>query len=445
MTLELRPARDPRKAYGFVGVVISLKDLSASVWLWYKDGDAGRRRRARWQRGEWKVKKVIEIPAEPADPADLPPLLQGFKAVPPLITDINLSLDDRQLYVSCWGTGELRQYDVSDPFDPKLTATTQIGGIVRRAAHPANPGKRLNGGPQMVELSRDGRRVYLTNGLYSPWDDAVLSRGPGELDGEARHQARGRHGARPQVLPGDGARRSLPPGAAPGRRRVVRLVLLLLMSDDARMSPGSATLLALGAGHGINPAMGWLFAVALGLQRGSRRAVWSALGPLAIGHARGDAGDDRCRGCARSVCCHRRRSSGEWRRCWSALGVYRLVRSRHIVYGGMRVNSRRAGDLVVPHGDGAWRRTHGAAAGAGSACRSAEHVHHLSAGMLGGGIEWSGITAAVVHTAGYLLVTGTIAAIVYEKVGLRFLRTAWVNLDLLWAVALVATGLATAL
>ena len=65
---------------------------------------------------EWKVKKVIEIPAEPADAAELPPLLQGFEAVPPLITDINLSLDDRQLYVSCWGTGELRQYDVTDPF-----------------------------------------------------------------------------------------------------------------------------------------------------------------------------------------------------------------------------------------------------------------------------------------------------------------------------------------
>jgi selenium-binding protein 1 len=169
MTLELRPARDPRKAYGFVGVVISLKDLSSSVWTWYKDGDDG--------KAEWKVKKVIEIPAEPADPADLPPLLQGFKAVPPLITDINLSLDDRQLYVSCWGTGELRQYDVSDPFKPRLTATTQIGGIVRRAAHPAQPGKRLNGGPQMVELSRDGRRVYLTNGLYSPWDEQFYPAG----------------------------------------------------------------------------------------------------------------------------------------------------------------------------------------------------------------------------------------------------------------------------
>jgi selenium-binding protein 1 len=161
MTLELRQARDPRKAYGYVGVVISLKDLSASVWIYYQDQQNGQ---------DWKVKKVIEIPAEPADPADLPPLLQGFKAVPPLVTDINLSLDDRQLYVSCWGTGELRQYDVSDPFAPKLTATTQIGGIVRRAGHPAKPRRRLNGGPQMVELSRDGRRVYLTNGLYSPWD-----------------------------------------------------------------------------------------------------------------------------------------------------------------------------------------------------------------------------------------------------------------------------------
>jgi len=173
MTLELRPARDPRKAYGFLGVVISLKDLSASVWLWYKDGGKdgkGASSAPSASSGEWKVKKVIEIPAEPADPADLPPLLQGFKAVPPLVSDINLSLDDKQLYVSCWGTGELRQYDVTDPFKPRLTATTQIGGIVRRAGHPAKPSKPLNGGPQMVELSRDGRRVYLTNALYSPWD-----------------------------------------------------------------------------------------------------------------------------------------------------------------------------------------------------------------------------------------------------------------------------------
>jgi selenium-binding protein 1 len=164
MVLELRPAHDPRRAYGFAGVVVSLADLSSSIWVWYLDA-AGKN-----GKGEWKARKVIEIPAEPADPADLPPLLQGFKAVPPLVTDINLSVDDRFLYVSCWGTGELRQYDVSDPFNPALTGSVRIGGIVARSAHPSSPSEPLNGGPQMVEVSRDGRRVYVTNSLYTPWD-----------------------------------------------------------------------------------------------------------------------------------------------------------------------------------------------------------------------------------------------------------------------------------
>jgi selenium-binding protein 1 len=158
MALELRPAHDPTRAYGFLGVVVSLKDLSASIWVWHRDD------------GKWGVKKIIEIPAEPADPEKLPPLLQGFKAVPPLITDINLSLDDRFLYISCWGTGEFLQYDVSDPFHPKKTGSIHLGGIVRHAAHPRAPKTELNGGPQMVELSRDGKRIYFTNSLYSPWD-----------------------------------------------------------------------------------------------------------------------------------------------------------------------------------------------------------------------------------------------------------------------------------
>ncbi len=163
MVLELRPAHNPTESYGFVGVVTSRKDLSASVWLWYREGNNG--------NGTWKIRKVIEIPAQPADPEKLPELLKGFKAVPPLVTDLNLSLDDRFLYVSCFGTGELRQYDVSDPFNPVLTGTVQIGGIVHRTAHPKHPDKALNGGPQMVEISRDGRRVYLTNSLYRTWDD----------------------------------------------------------------------------------------------------------------------------------------------------------------------------------------------------------------------------------------------------------------------------------
>ena len=157
MVLELRPAHDPRKSYGFVGVVVSLQDLSGSVWAWHRDN------------GKWGVRKVIEIPAEPADPSKLPPALQPFGAVPPLITDINLSLDDRYLYVSCWGTGEFRQYDVSDPFKPKQTGSVRLGGIVSQAGHPKSRNE-LNGGPQMVEVSRDGRRAYVTNSLYASWD-----------------------------------------------------------------------------------------------------------------------------------------------------------------------------------------------------------------------------------------------------------------------------------
>jgi len=88
--------------------------------------------------------------------------------VAPLVTDIELSLDDKFLYVSCWGTGELRQYDVSDPFNPRLAGTVRMGGIVSHAPHAK--GGELNGGPQMVEVSRDGRRVYLTNSLYASWD-----------------------------------------------------------------------------------------------------------------------------------------------------------------------------------------------------------------------------------------------------------------------------------
>lgn len=165
MVLELRPSHDPAKTYGFVGVVVSLKDLSSSIWLWHRDN------------GEWKVQKVIEIPAEPADPDLLPDMLKGFSAVPPLLSDIDLSLDDRYLYASCWGTGEMRQYDVSDPFNPKLVGSVHIGGIARRTPHPKDASKPLSGGPQMVEISRDGRRVYFTNSLYRAWDDQFYPQG----------------------------------------------------------------------------------------------------------------------------------------------------------------------------------------------------------------------------------------------------------------------------
>jgi selenium-binding protein 1 len=80
MVLELRPAHDPSQTWGFTGATVNVEDLSGSVWLWYRDGDA------------WAVRKVITIPAEPASADDLPPALQPFGAVPPLITDIDQKL-----------------------------------------------------------------------------------------------------------------------------------------------------------------------------------------------------------------------------------------------------------------------------------------------------------------------------------------------------------------
>ncbi|MFC4787308.1 selenium-binding protein SBP56-related protein [Nocardioides sp. MAHUQ-72] len=168
MALELRPAHDPSQEYGFVGVVISTEDLSASVWLWYRDGE------------EFAVRKVITIPAEPCEDTDLlPDLLKGFGAVPPLVTDIDLSVDDRFLYVSCFGTGEAKQYDVTDPFNPREVGSIRIGGIAGRTPHPSAPDTPLSGAPQMVEISRDGKRAYWTNSLYGAWDDQFYPDGVG--------------------------------------------------------------------------------------------------------------------------------------------------------------------------------------------------------------------------------------------------------------------------
>jgi methanethiol oxidase len=168
MALEVRPAHDPIKEYGFVGVVVDTTNLEGSIWTWWREG------------GKFHCEKTAVISPEPAEKEKLPPLLQGFGAVPPLITDIDLSLDDRFLYVSCWGTGEMRQYDVSDPRAPKLAGSVHIGGIARRTAHPN--GKAFGGGPQMVEISRDGKRVYWTNSLYSTWDDQFYPDGvPGAM------------------------------------------------------------------------------------------------------------------------------------------------------------------------------------------------------------------------------------------------------------------------
>ena len=76
LIFELRPAHDPTKAYGFVGMALCLEDLSASIWLWHRDGE------------KWAIKNVFTIPAEPTEPDQLPPMLEGFSAVPPLSANI---------------------------------------------------------------------------------------------------------------------------------------------------------------------------------------------------------------------------------------------------------------------------------------------------------------------------------------------------------------------
>ena len=138
------------------------------MWLWERAED-----------GTVSVEKVISIPAEPAEADQLPPLLQPFGAVPPLVTDISLSVDDQDLYVSCWGTGELKRFDVSDP--RRRRARPARCGSAASSPRPRTPRRGpLNGGPQMVETSRDGKRIFLTNSLYAAWDAQFY---PNGIDG----------------------------------------------------------------------------------------------------------------------------------------------------------------------------------------------------------------------------------------------------------------------
>ena len=127
MVLELRPAHDPTKPYGFVGVVVSTADL---VRL-------GLALASRRQRRAWRRRRSSRSPPSRRTRTQLPPALKPFGAVPPLVTDIALSIDDSALYVSCWGTGELKRFDVRDPHNPVETGSVQPRRDRRRAPHPA--------------------------------------------------------------------------------------------------------------------------------------------------------------------------------------------------------------------------------------------------------------------------------------------------------------------
>ena len=110
--------------------------------------------------GSWQADKVIQVEGIEQEGWPFP--------VPGLITDLVLSMDDRFLYFSNWLHGDLRQYDISDPANPKLVSQLWLGGVLGK---PNDAGRDLNGGPQMLQLSYDGRRMYVTNSLYSTWDN----------------------------------------------------------------------------------------------------------------------------------------------------------------------------------------------------------------------------------------------------------------------------------
>jgi hypothetical protein len=200
-----------------------------------------------------------------------------------------------------------------------------------------------------------------------------------------------------------------------------------MMNGSAALGPA---MLVLGAWHGVNPAMGWLFAVALGLQERRGTAVWRALPPLALGHGLAIGAAVLAAVLAGVVV------GPEPLKWIVAVGLFgfglsRLIRARHPRWVGMRVGFR---DLVV------WSTLMASAHGAGLMVLpwvvSTGIAHHNGAAP-------AGLEATALHTGAYLGVTALAALTVYHWLGVSWLRTLWVNLDIVWGVALIATAVAT--
>ena len=372
---------------------------------------------------------MIEIPAEPAEADQLPELLKGFGAVPPLVTDINLSLDDQQLYVSCWGTGDFIQYDVSDPFNPKETGRVRLGGIASREPHPGL-GEPADRRPADGRGSRDGRRVYVTTALYTSWDQPVLPGRAGRVHRQVRRQAGRRDEARPGFLVAEFDGRVPPSGAARRRRRLVRLILLPVSLGEL------AGIAGLGAFHGINPAMGWLFAVALGLQERSRAAVVGALGPIAAGHAVSIALTVAVvEGLEAAVSPSAVRIVGA--AALVTFAVWKLVKQRHPRWVGFRIG---------PFELAFWSFLMATAHGAGLMLFPfLVGTGHTAADLGVGAGAADGALAVAVHTGAMVATAGVVAVLVFETVGVGILRSAWLNVDRLWAGALLVGAAATLL
>lgn len=199
------------------------------------------------------------------------------------------------------------------------------------------------------------------------------------------------------------------------------------MSDGLAVWP---TLFLLGAYHGINPGMGWLFAVARGMQEHRARAVAWSLPPIALGHALSIGAVVLIFGLVQVVLplvYIRIGVAG----VLVGLGMYKLIRPRHFRWGGMQVGFR---ELTI------WSFLMASAHGAGlmvlPVVLAGPHAHHHTANQGAA----SGVSATLIHTLGYFTVTAVVALLVYQKFGLAMLRRSWFNLDLIWAIALVVTG-----
>jgi hypothetical protein len=199
-------------------------------------------------------------------------------------------------------------------------------------------------------------------------------------------------------------------------------------------------LVFLGAFHGINPGMGWLFAVALGMQENRSDAVWRALLSIGLGHAFA-IGAVLLVGILAGIVLPLEPLRWVVAAFLVGLGILRLVRHRYPRWGSMRIGQGRlmlwsflvatahgAGLMVLP----VWLHM---SAGTGGHHAHIEAGHNLA----------SGLVATAVHTSSYLFVTAVIAWIVFHKLGVGLLRKAWINLDVIWAATLIATGVLTAM
>ena len=215
-----------------------------------------------------------------------------------------------------------------------------------------------------------------------------------------------------------------------------------------------AALIALGAYHGLNPAMGWLFAVSLGLQEGRREAVLKAFWPIALGHAAAVALVVTVV-LALQVVVSLQVFKYVGAGALISFGLYKLIRRKHPRWVGMRVGFK---DLTL------WSFIMASAHGAGlmlvpvllklsGTMHEMGHQAHEAHEHWGHGVHLfltnpealADLTAVAVHTLSMFTVMAMVALLVYDKLGLMILKRTWFNVDLLWAGALVGTGVITLL